>query len=219
MTTPTIALTEYLHKLGSSKKNTDRKIMSDPRMLDVYKRIQDMHGQGIDHPKAEKLKDIVKDLLKELQQSTTQMAIVIDEYGSVTGLITIEDLLEEIVGEIRDEVEPHARDIVKEPSGSYIIAGQAELAHIADELQVPLEGRDYSTAAGLVMAEFGARFPRKMAKPPPVDQGLAMVRMTPPLRILAPATFSATVLPLTVRASLCSRGRISFMTAGTPPAS
>jgi putative hemolysin len=97
----------------------------------------------------------VKDLLKELQQSTTQMAIVIDEYGSVTGLITIEDLLEEIVGEIRDEVEPHARDIVKESASSYIVSGHAELAQIADELHVPLEGRDYSTVAGLVMAHLG----------------------------------------------------------------
>ncbi len=97
----------------------------------------------------------IKDLLKELQQSTTQMAVVIDEYGSVAGLITIEDLLEEIVGEIRDEVEPHARDIVKESASSYILSGHAELAQIADELQVALEGRDYSTVAGLVMTHLG----------------------------------------------------------------
>jgi CBS domain containing-hemolysin-like protein len=97
----------------------------------------------------------IKDLLKELQQSTTQMAVVIDEYGSVAGLITIEDLLEEIVGEIRDEVEPHARDIVKESASSYILSGHAELAQIADELHVALEGRDYSTVAGLVMTHLG----------------------------------------------------------------
>ena len=98
---------------------------------------------------------LIKDLLKELQQSTTQMAIVIDEYGSVSGLITIEDLVEQIVGEIRDEVEPHARDIIRESPSSYIVAGQAELAQIADELHVPLEGRDYSTVAGLVMSSLG----------------------------------------------------------------
>jgi CBS domain containing-hemolysin-like protein len=94
-------------------------------------------------------------LLKELQQSTTQMAMVIDEYGSVSGLITIEDLLEEIVGEIRDEVEPHARDIVKESASSYIVSGHAELAQVAGEVNVPLEGDDYSTVAGLVMSELG----------------------------------------------------------------
>jgi putative hemolysin len=98
---------------------------------------------------------LIKDLLKELQQSTTQMAIVIDEYGSVAGLITVEDLVEQIVGEIRDEVEPHARDIVRESASTYIIAGHAELAQIADELHVELEGRDYSTVAGLVMSCLG----------------------------------------------------------------
>ena len=95
------------------------------------------------------------DLLKELQQSTTQLAIVIDEYGSVAGLVTIEDLVEEIVGEIRDEVEPHARDIIKESESSYLVAGQTELAQIADQLQVDIEDRDYSTVAGLVLTQLG----------------------------------------------------------------
>jgi CBS domain containing-hemolysin-like protein len=97
----------------------------------------------------------VKELLRELQQLPTQMAIVIDEYGSVTGLVTIEDLLEEIVGEIRDEVEPHARDVVREAAGSYLVAGRAELAEVAAELQVPLEADGYSTVAGLLLTELG----------------------------------------------------------------
>ena len=97
----------------------------------------------------------IHDLLKELQQSTTQMAIVIDEYGSVSGLITIEDLVEQIVGEIRDEVEPHARDIIKESPSTYILSGHAELAQVADEVHVPLESDDYSTVAGLVMNQLG----------------------------------------------------------------
>jgi putative hemolysin len=95
------------------------------------------------------------ELLKELQQSTTQLAVVIDEYGSVTGLVTIEDLVEEIVGEIRDEVEPHERDIVKESENTYVVAGQTELAKIDDELQVDVEARDYSTVAGLVITQLG----------------------------------------------------------------
>ena len=97
----------------------------------------------------------IHDLLKELQQSTTQMAIVIDEYGSVSGLITIEDLVEQIVGDIRDEVEPHARDIIKESPTSYILSGHAELAQLSDEINVHLEGDDYSTVAGLVMNHLG----------------------------------------------------------------
>jgi CBS domain containing-hemolysin-like protein len=97
----------------------------------------------------------IHELLKELQQSTTQMAIVIDEYGSVSGLITIEDLVEEIVGDIRDEVEPHARDIIRESPTTYILSGHADLAQVADEVHVPLEGDDYSTVAGLVMNQLG----------------------------------------------------------------
>lgn len=97
----------------------------------------------------------IQALLKELQQTTTQLAIVVDEYGGVSGLVTIEDLLEEIVGEIRDEVEPHARDIVKETPTSYVVRGNTELAQIAEQLRVDIEGRDYSTVAGLLLARLG----------------------------------------------------------------
>jgi CBS domain containing-hemolysin-like protein len=97
----------------------------------------------------------VRELLKEMQQSTLQMAIVIDEYGSVSGLVTIEDLLEEIVGEIRDEVEPHAQDIVRESTNSYVVAGNTQLAQIADQLRVAVEDRNCSTVAGLVLARLG----------------------------------------------------------------
>jgi CBS domain containing-hemolysin-like protein len=97
----------------------------------------------------------IKDLLRELQKSTTQMAIVIDEYGSVTGLVTIEDMLEEIVGEIKDEFEPHAQDIVKESEHSYLVLGHTDLAQISEELHVPLQAPGYTTLAGLVLADLG----------------------------------------------------------------
>jgi CBS domain containing-hemolysin-like protein len=97
----------------------------------------------------------IKDLLKELQKSTTQMAIVIDEYGSVAGLVTIEDMLEEIVGEIKDEFEIHAQDIVKESEHSYLVAGHTDLSQISDELHVPVQAPGYSTVAGLVLAQLG----------------------------------------------------------------
>jgi CBS domain containing-hemolysin-like protein len=98
---------------------------------------------------------LIHELLKELQRSTTQMAMVVDEYGSVSGLVTIEDLVEEIVGEIRDTIEPHSHDISREPDDTYIVAGHTELAQLADQLHVPLEGQDYSTVAGLVLAQLG----------------------------------------------------------------
>ncbi len=94
-------------------------------------------------------------LLREMQRSTSQLAIVIDEYGSVTGLITLEDLVEEIVGEIRDEVEPHERDIVKESAQSLLVAGHTELGQLGDALGRPIEAADYSTVAGLVLSQLG----------------------------------------------------------------
>jgi CBS domain containing-hemolysin-like protein len=94
-------------------------------------------------------------LLKEMQQSTTQLAIVVDEFGSVSGLVTLEDLVEEIVGDIRDEVEPHARDIVRETERTYMVAGQTELAEIAERFHVSVESEEYSTVGGLVLSELG----------------------------------------------------------------
>ena len=97
----------------------------------------------------------IKELMKELQKSTVQMAIVIDEYGSVAGLVTIEDMLEEIVGEIKDEFEPHAQDIVKEAENSYLVSGHTDLSQLGEELHVPLQVPGYSTVAGLVLAHLG----------------------------------------------------------------
>ncbi|HET9180019.1 MAG TPA: hemolysin family protein [Terriglobia bacterium] len=97
----------------------------------------------------------IRDVLKELQKTTLQLAVAIDEYGSVSGLVTIEDLVEELVGEIRDEVEPHERDIMRESATSYIVAGHTEMAHLADELDLEIENGDYSTVSGLVLAKLG----------------------------------------------------------------
>jgi CBS domain containing-hemolysin-like protein len=98
---------------------------------------------------------LIRELLKELQRSTVQMAMVVDEYGSVSGLVTVEDLVEEIVGEIRDTVEPHSHDVVKESGDTYVVAGHTELAQLAEQFQASLEGRDYSTVAGLMLAQLG----------------------------------------------------------------
>ncbi len=97
----------------------------------------------------------IRDLLKELQKTTIQLAIVIDEYGSVSGLVTVEDMVEELVGEIRDEVEPHERDIISESANTYLVAGHTELAQLADQLDLEIESGDYSTVSGRVLAKLG----------------------------------------------------------------
>jgi len=93
-------------------------------------------------------------LLREMQRDKFHMAIVIDEYGSVAGLVTLEDLVEEIVGEIRDEHE-EAIDIVSEGENAYLIQGNVDVGRLQDLFDLHLDPRDTTTVAGLVSALAG----------------------------------------------------------------
>ena len=88
------------------------------------------------------------DLLREMQRDNIRIAIAVDEYGGVSGLVTIEDLVEEIVGEIRDEHEK--AEIVKETDTSYVFNGNTDLDLIEKLLGVRPEEKDATTVAGLV---------------------------------------------------------------------
>lgn len=96
-------------------------------------------------------------LLREMQRDNIHMAIVIDEYGSLAGVVTIEDLVEEIVGEIRDEHEAKA-DIVRESAASYIVPGNMDVDRLAPLFGVRPEARDAATVGGLV-SELMGRIP------------------------------------------------------------
>jgi len=98
----------------------------------------------------------VADLLEEMRKSNTQFALVIDEYGSVSGLVTIEDLLEEIVGEIEDEdvVEDHS-ELVTQDDGALVVKGATEIRKIEVHYDLELEADDFTTVAGLVVSELG----------------------------------------------------------------
>jgi putative hemolysin len=98
----------------------------------------------------------VADLLEEMRKSNTQFALVIDEYGSVSGLVTIEDLLEEIVGEIEDEdvVEDHS-ELVTQEDGALVVKGATEIRKIEVHYDLELEADDFTTVAGLVVSELG----------------------------------------------------------------
>lgn len=98
------------------------------------------------------------DLLREMRKNNIRMAIVVDEYGGVAGLVTIEDLVEEIVGEIRDEHEKS--QVVKENDHSYIVPGNMDVDHLDELFGVRLERKESATVAGLV-TELAGRIPQK----------------------------------------------------------
>jgi len=103
----------------------------------------------------------VIELLRELQMLKLQMAIVIDEYGGTAGLVTMEDLIEEIVGEISDEFKRDEREYIKISEGRYLMKGSMEIEKVEELLGIKIpEEIDVETIAGFVLSYFG-RFPKK----------------------------------------------------------
>ncbi len=98
----------------------------------------------------------VDDLLEEMKQKGDQMALVVDEYGGISGLITMEDLVEEIVGEIHDESESDADKVIEESKGVFVVPGTLELGVLEEKLGVPLVANtECTTVAGAVVELFG----------------------------------------------------------------
>jgi putative hemolysin len=98
----------------------------------------------------------VRELLEEMQKAKVQISMVIDEYGGVAGLVTIEDIIEEILGEIEDEDEGAASfELVPSEDGSYMIDGSAEIRKIELLYDKELEADDFTTVAGLIINKLG----------------------------------------------------------------
>ncbi len=99
----------------------------------------------------------VAKLLEEMQKAHVQLAMVIDEYGGVCGLVTVEDILEEIVGEIEDEdiAGEELHEIVEEGEGCYEVLGSTEIGKIERLFDMEIEADDFTTIAGLVINEAG----------------------------------------------------------------
>jgi CBS domain containing-hemolysin-like protein len=101
----------------------------------------------------------VDDLMREMQQEGAHMVIVVDEYGQTAGLATMEDLLEVILGEIRDEHEP-ASDVTEDGHGGFIVSGNFDLSRVADMLPFHPEDEIESTTIGGLMLEWLGRVPK-----------------------------------------------------------
>ncbi|MCU1383417.1 MAG: tlyC [Acidobacteria bacterium] len=97
----------------------------------------------------------VPELLKQFQRQQTQCAIVVDEYGGTAGLVTIEDLLEEIVGEIRDEYDVEAEPIVDEGNGRWVFSGKANVDEVIQRLNVDIEREGFETVGGYLLSKLG----------------------------------------------------------------
>ena len=123
----------------------------------------------------------IEELLRDLQRARAQMAIVVDEFGAVSGLVTVEDLLEEVFGEIRDEHEGSV-DIVEQQPGVFIVSGMVHVEDLEQRMGLSFERDGFDTVAGLVMARLG-RVPQAGDKVGVEGAMLTVMRMKGP-RIL-----------------------------------
>ncbi len=97
----------------------------------------------------------VPELLKQFQRQQTQCALVVDEYGGTAGLVTIEDLLEEIVGEIRDEYDVESEPIVEEGDGRFVFNGKVSIDQMVQRLNVHVEREGFETVGGYLLSQIG----------------------------------------------------------------
>jgi magnesium and cobalt transporter len=94
----------------------------------------------------------IDDLLREMQKARVQLAVVVDEYGGAVGIVTLEDIVEQVVGEIRDEHDRTPETVERLPDGSFRVAGRTAIGELNDALDWDLPKGDFETVAGLVLA-------------------------------------------------------------------
>ena len=97
----------------------------------------------------------VTDVLREFQQKRLQAAIVVDEYGGTAGLVTVEDVVEELVGEIRDEYDVEVEPIVAETDGAFVFSAKVAFGDMTERLGVSIDGDGFETVGGFVLSRVG----------------------------------------------------------------
>jgi CBS domain containing-hemolysin-like protein len=97
----------------------------------------------------------VLELLREFQRNRLQVAVVVDEYGGTSGLVALEDLIEEIVGEIRDEYDVEIEPVVDEGHGRFVFSGKAHVQELTDRLHIGSEGEGFETVGGFLLSRLG----------------------------------------------------------------
>ena len=101
------------------------------------------------------------DLLHDLQVQRTSLSVVVDEYGRTVGIVTVEDILEEVVGEIEDETDPRAAALRQLSNGDWFVRGHVSLGDIADAgIELPVDSDAYNSVGGYVFGELG-RLPKR----------------------------------------------------------
>ncbi len=96
------------------------------------------------------------DLLHDLQVQRTSLSVVVDEYGRTVGIVTVEDILEEVVGEIEDETDPRAAALRRLTNGDWFVRGHVSLGDLADAgIELPVDTDAYNSVGGYVFGELG----------------------------------------------------------------
>jgi CBS domain containing-hemolysin-like protein len=97
----------------------------------------------------------IDDLLRELRRKKTHIAVVVDEYGGVSGIVSMEDIIEEIIGDIQDEFDHETEDVVKLGEGLWLCDARVNLGFLAEETGLELPVDDFDTLGGFVFDLFG----------------------------------------------------------------
>ena len=94
----------------------------------------------------------IDDLMEEFKSRKTSIAIVVDEWGGTAGLVTLEDVVEEVIGEIRDPYDKEESDVLTQSDGSFIVEGSTTIYDLEEETDIEFpEERDYDTLAGFIL--------------------------------------------------------------------